>query len=193
MATIPQIIILIVLVSLLFAIWSFGFFYLIKPAQKKVVPIITVQSTQIFSFYPLPEEYIMTNKLSLAISDIGTYAVSFQDTDKQPIPNSNISTPPVWAIDQPALATVTPSADGFSVTVDPVAAGTINLTATTDVDPGDGIQTVTATIPIDLFEEPSIAIITQVSVSQKPPVTPVAPPADAAAAATTAATSGIIS
>jgi hypothetical protein len=67
---------------------------------------------------------------------------------------------PTWAVDNPAIATVTPAADGMSAEVTAVAVGTANITVTAEGDPTPGVDTITLTGTVNVVDEAAEGTLT---------------------------------
>ena len=86
---------------------------------------------------------VMKGNAMAQITDLQQYTASVGEVDSknQPVTGDNLT----WSIDQPAVATVTPSADGYSAVIAGVADGTATYTVTdnTVTPPLTGSGTVT--------------------------------------------------
>lgn len=69
------------------------------------------------------------NSMSATIDNIITCTVNVKDKGGNPV--GALATTPTWTLDNQALATITPAADGLTAVVTPVGpVGTVNVTAT---------------------------------------------------------------
>ena len=86
---------------------------------------------------------VMKGNAMAQITDLQQYTASVGEADSknQPVTGDNLA----WSIDQPGVATVTPSADGYSAVIAGVADGTATYTVTdnTVTPPLTGSGTVT--------------------------------------------------
>ena len=86
---------------------------------------------------------VMKGNAMAQITDLQQYTASVGEADSklQPVTGDNLS----WSVDQPGIATVTPSADGYSAVIAGVADGTATYTVTdnTVTPPLTGSGTVT--------------------------------------------------
>lgn len=95
---------------------------------------------------------VMRGNSMAQITDTQQYTVSVaeQDTKGQPVTGDNLS----WTIDNPAVATITPSADGYSAVIAGQSDGTANYTVSdSTVDPpltGSGSVTVVSSAATSL-------------------------------------------
>ena len=86
---------------------------------------------------------VMKGNAMAQITDLQQYTASVGEADSknQPVTGDNLT----WSVDQPAIATVTPSADGYSAVIAGVSDGTATYTVTdnTVTPPLTGSGTVT--------------------------------------------------
>ena len=86
---------------------------------------------------------VMKGNAMAQITDLQQYTASVGEADskQQPVTGDNLT----WSVDQPAVATVTPSADGYSAVIAGVSDGTATYTVTdnTVTPPLTGSGTVT--------------------------------------------------
>ena len=86
---------------------------------------------------------VMKGNAMAQITDLQQYTASVGEADSknQPVTGDNLA----WSVDQPAVATVTPSADGYSAVIAGVSDGTATYTVTdnTVTPPLTGSGTVT--------------------------------------------------
>jgi hypothetical protein len=86
---------------------------------------------------------VMKGNAMAQITDLQQYTASVGEADSknQPVTGDNLA----WSVDQPAIATVTPSADGYSAVIAGVSDGTATYTVTdnTVTPPLTGSGTVT--------------------------------------------------
>ena len=86
---------------------------------------------------------VMKGNAMAQITDLQQYTASVGEADskQQPVTGDNLT----WSVDQPAIATVTPSADGYSAVIAGVSDGTATYTVTdnTVTPPLTGSGTVT--------------------------------------------------
>ena len=105
--------------------------------------------------------------LMAQITDVQQFTASVAEADSknQPVTGDNLA----WTIDNPAVATVTPSADGYSAVIAGVADGTATYTVTdSTVTPpltGSGTVTVVSSAATSL-------VITEGTPEDQPPAAP---------------------
>lgn len=112
---------------------------------------------------------VMKGPLMAQITDIQQFTASVAEADSknQPVTGDNLA----WTIDNPAVATVTPSADGYSAVIAGVADGTATYTVTdSTVTPpltGSGTVTVVSSAATSL-------VINEGTPEDQPPAAPAA-------------------
>ena len=110
---------------------------------------------------------VMKGPAMAQITDLQQYTASVAEVDSknQPVTGDNLS----WAVDNPAVATVTPSADGYSAVIAGVADGTATYTVTdSTVTPpltGSGTVTVVSSAATSL-------VVTEGAAEDQPPAGP---------------------
>ena len=112
---------------------------------------------------------VMKGNAMAQITDLQQYPVTVGEVDSknQPVTSDSLA----WSIDQPAVATVTPSADGYSAVIAGVADGTATYTVTDNtVTPpltGSGTVTVVSSAATSL-------VISEGAPEDQPPAAPAA-------------------
>jgi hypothetical protein len=114
------------------------------------------------------------DKMKVTLTDIQGFSASVAFADAKSNPATVIA-PPVWTPSDPALLTVTPSADGLSATVvanGPLGVGQVTLNA--DGGPNAGDDPIVGILDVEVVSSKA----TQAVFSTTPPVDqPAAPPA----------------
>ena len=87
---------------------------------------------------------------TLNIGGISTTTVTYQDKAGSNVP---VVGAPTWAVDNSAIATVVPAADGLSAVVTGVAVGTATVTVTAEGDATPGVDTITLTGTVNVVDE----------------------------------------
>lgn len=98
---------------------------------------------------------LMANK-QLSVGDTTTATVEFFDKAGKEV---SVASVPAWTVDQAALATIAPAADGLSAVVTAVAVGTVTVTVTAEGDPTPGVDTITVTGTVTIVDEASSGTI----------------------------------
>ena len=110
---------------------------------------------------------VMKGNAMAQITDLQQYTVSVGEVDSknQPVTGDNLA----WSIDLPAVATVTPAADGYSAVIAGVADGTATYTVTdsTVTPPLTGTGTVTV-----VSSAATSLVITEGTPEDQPPAAP---------------------
>ena len=67
---------------------------------------------------------------------------------------------PAWTVDDSAVASIAPAADGMSAVVTGLTVGTATITVTAEGDPSPGADTITLTGTVNVVDEASGGTLT---------------------------------
>jgi len=92
------------------------------------------------------------------ISDLQKFGVSITPVDAKGN-KATVDGVPAWNSSDPALLTVTPSADGLSATVTAVGpTGTAQVSVTADADLGPGVATISGTLDVQIEASAAVSL-----------------------------------
>lgn len=139
--------------------------FLLRVARQKRKPRAVFTEVRFYSI--LIKGNIMAAKLPL--DKQFTVTVEPQDSAGNP---AAVEGPPIWAASGD-LVTVTAAADGMSAVVRPNATGavgSVQINVAADADLGDGVETITGVLDVDVIGGQAVSLAT--SVGPLEPLTP---------------------
>lgn len=100
-------------------------------------------------------EWIMSKTLNIGGTSTATITAKDAQGNTVTLPSA-----PSWSVDNSAIATIAPAADGMSAVVTAVAVGTATITVKAEGDPTPGVDTLTATGTVNVVDEASALDLT---------------------------------
>ena len=107
--------------------------------------------------FPSASKGLLSISKQLNVGATSTATVTYQDPAGTTVP---VSGAPTWSVDNNAVATVVPAADGMSAVVTGVAVGTATVTVKAEGDPVAGVDTITLEGTVSVVDEASTGTLT---------------------------------
>jgi hypothetical protein len=107
-----------------------------------------------------------TQSQTIRVDQLLNITVSnFKDVAGNPV-SGPLANPVTWTVDNAALGTVTPGADGMTAVFTPAGPlGLAKVMASTDTDPGTGVITVTEEVDVTVVAGLAVAMTLDVAVA----------------------------